>query len=144
MAQLTFPILRAGLVVDVMINLEASVLVPLRSSGGGPSPVRGRALIDTGSDMSAVASPILLQLGIPVFLRTSTQGIGGSLQVNLHEVSLHILDVQNVGGPWFSQPSLAVMDLASGVPFDALIGMDIIRTCKLLVDGPAGLFTLDF
>ena len=75
MAQLTFPIVRAGLVVDVMIDLEASVLVPLRSSGGGPSPVQGSALIDTGSDISAVALPILQQLGIPVLRPTSTQGI---------------------------------------------------------------------
>jgi hypothetical protein len=144
MAQLIFPIIPAGLVVDVMINLEASVLLPLRSSGGGPSPVPGKALIDTGSDVSAVALPILQQLGIPVLRSTSTQGIGGSLPVDLYEVSLHILDVQNVGLPWLSKPWLVVMELASGVPFDALIGMDIIRTCKLLVDGPAQQFALDF
>jgi len=144
MAQLTFPIVRAGLVVDVMINLEASVLVPLRSNGGGPSPVPGKALIDTGSDISAVALPILQQLGVPVLRSTSTQGIGGSLPVNLYKFSLHILDVQNVGLPWLSQPSLVVMELASGVPFDALIGMDIIRTCKMIVDGPGHQFTLDF
>ncbi|MBY0522900.1 MAG: hypothetical protein K2R98_05860 [Gemmataceae bacterium] len=144
MARLTFPIVRAGLVVDVMINLEASVLVPLRSSGGGPSPVPGRGLIDTGSDISAVGWPILQQLGIPVLRSTSTQGIGASLAVNLYEVSLHILDAQNVGLPWLSHPSLVVMELASVVPFDALIGMDIIQTCTMLVDGPGHQFMLDF
>jgi hypothetical protein len=41
MAQLTFPILPASRVVDALVNLEASVLVPLRSSGAGPSPVPG-------------------------------------------------------------------------------------------------------
>jgi hypothetical protein len=88
MAQLTFPLLQAGLVVDAMINLKASVLLPLRASGGGPAPVQGRALIDTGSDISAISLPILQQLAIPSIGPTSTQGIGGSHQVNLHEVSL--------------------------------------------------------
>ncbi len=37
-----------------------------------------------------------------------------------------------------------VMELAPGVPFDVLIGMDIIRTCKMLVDGPASLFSLEY
>jgi hypothetical protein len=36
------------------------------------------------------------------------------------------------------------MDLAPGFPFDVLIGMDVLRTCKLTVDGPAGQFTFDF
>jgi hypothetical protein len=144
MAQLTFPILPAGLIVDVMINLQAPVLVPLRASGGGPLPVPGKAIIDTGSDVSAVGLPIIQQLGIPVLHRASTRGIGGSFPVDLYEVSLHILDVQNVGLPWLSQPYLVVMELPSGIPFEALIGMDVIRTCKLLVDGPAGRFTLDF
>jgi hypothetical protein len=144
MAHLTFPIVRAGLVVDVMINLKESVLRPLRSAGGGPPPVPGRTLIDTGSDVTAVALPILQQLGTPAIHSTSTLGIGGSVPVDLYEVSLHILDPQNVSLPWLTQPSLQVMELASGVPFEALIGMDVIRTCKLLVDGPAQQFTLKF
>lgn len=144
MAQLTFPIIQPGLVVHVMVNLEVSVLLPLRSSGGGPSPVPGRALIDTGSDISAVALPILQQLGIPVLRPTLTQGIGGPVQVNLYEVSRPILDAQNVSLPWLSQLSLVVMELAPGVPFDARIGLDVIRTCKWLVDGPADLCTVDF
>jgi hypothetical protein len=39
---------------------------------------------------------------------------------------------------------LLVMEMPSALPVDVLIGMDVIRTCKLLVDGPVGLFTLDF
>jgi hypothetical protein len=36
------------------------------------------------------------------------------------------------------------MDLAPGYPFDVLIGMDFLMNCKLIVDGPAGYFTLVF
>jgi hypothetical protein len=144
MGQLTFPIVPAGLVVDVMVNLPASTLMPLWSTGGGLSPIPGRALIDTGSDISAVSLLILRQLGISALLPTSTQGIGGSLKVNLYVVNLHVVDARNVLLPWFVQPSLTVMELDPQIPFAALIGMDIIRTCKLLVDGSASQFTLDF
>jgi hypothetical protein len=79
-----------------------------------------------------------------VLRSTSTQSVGGTLPVNLFEVSLHILDAANIGLPWLSHPSLVVMELAAVVPFDALIGLDVIRTCKLLIDGPANRFTVDF
>jgi hypothetical protein len=36
------------------------------------------------------------------------------------------------------------MELAPGFAFDVLIGMDVLMSCKMLVDGPAGSFTLDF
>jgi hypothetical protein len=144
MATLTFPVDPAGLLVDVAVNLEGALLVPLRSGGGGPSPVQGRGLIDTGSDVSAVALPILQRLAIPPVQRTTTQSIGGSLPVNLYRVSLHILDARNIGQPWLSQPALLVMELAYGFPFDALIGLDVLLTCKTLVDGPARRFTLEF
>src|SRR6202023_2920803 len=96
MGQLTFPIVPAGLVVDVMINMPASALMPLWSSGGGPPPISGRALIDTGSNLSAVALPILQRLGNSRRGGASTQGIGGSVQVNLFKVGLHIADARNL------------------------------------------------
>lgn len=144
MATLTFPIDPAGLVVDVAVNLEASVLMPLRSSGGGPAPIQGRGLIDTGSDITAIALPILQPLGIPPIRQTMTQGIGGSFPVNLYRVSLHIFDARNVNLPWLSQPSLVVMELAPGFPFAVLVGLDVLLTCKMIVDGPARLFSLEF
>lgn len=144
MAKLTFPIAAAGLAVDVLVNLEASVLVPLRSTGGGPSPIPGSGLIDTGSDITGVAQPILQQLGIPALRSALTQGIGGPVQVNLYQISLHILDAQNVALPWYSHPALVVMELPGGFPLDVLIGMDVLLNCKLLVDGPARQFALEF
>ncbi len=144
MAQLAFPIVPAGLVVDVFVNLEAPVLMPLRSRGAGPSPVQGSGLLDTGSDITAVSLPILQQLGIPAIRQAATQSISGSVPVNLYRISLHILDVQKLSLPWLSQASLVVMELAPAFPFDVLIGLDILLTCKLHLDGPAGRFTLEF
>ena len=75
--------------------------------------------------------------------QTTTHGIGGSLVVNLYRVALHLFDAHNSNLPWVFHPTLVVMELSPSVPFDALIGMDILRACKLFVDGPGGQFTLD-
>jgi hypothetical protein len=38
-----------------------------------------------------------------------------------------------------------VLELANPIPgVDVLVGMDVILTCKMMVDGPVGQFTLDF
>jgi Aspartyl protease len=144
MVQLTFPIVSAGLVADVLVNLEAPLLLPLRSSGGGPAPIPAKALVDTGSDITAVALPILQQLMIPPIRQATTHSLGGPIPVNLYRVSLHIFDSQNVASQWLSEPSLVVMELVPGFPFDVLLGMDILLTCMMLLDGPARQFSLDF
>lgn len=144
MPQLVFPIVPDGLRVDVMVNLDAALLVALRSRGTGPNPVYGKGLVDTGSDITAVALPILQQLAVPVSQQATTQAIGGGIPVQLYKVSLHVLDLGNVGGPWFTQTSLLVMGLQAQLPIDVLIGMDVLLTCKTLIDGPSRRFALDF
>jgi hypothetical protein len=64
--------------------------------------------------------------------------------VQLYKVSLHILDLANIGGPWFTQTSLLVMGLQAQLPIDVLIGMDVLRACRTVIDGPSGNFTMDF
>jgi hypothetical protein len=144
MPQLTFPIVPDGLVVDVLVNRDVSVLLPLHASGQNPSPLVGKGVIDTGSNVSGVSSTFLQQLGGQSVGTTSTVGIGGSYPVQLYRVSLHICDLQNLGLPWFSHLTLVVMDLPPWVSCEVLIGRDILLTCKTTVDGPAGVFTLDF
>jgi hypothetical protein len=75
---------------------------------------------------------------------TSTQALGVSVPVQLYRVSLHIRDEQRPNLPMFTLPSLLVMDLPSTVPHDALIGLDVLLNCTLIVNGRAGQFTIDF
>ena len=56
MPQLTFPITADGLSVDVRVTLDPASLASLH--GGGqpvPSSIPGKGLIDTGTDITAVA-----------------------------------------------------------------------------------------
>jgi hypothetical protein len=146
MPQLTFPIAPDGLAVDVYVNVDATILVPLRLSGApSPNPIKGRGFIDTGSDITVVSLPVLQQLGVGVGHAVTTHGISGPVPGNTYLVSLHILDAQrSPAGPWFSSPLLTVLGLALVAGVDVLVGLDVLRTCQLFVDGPGGTFTLDF
>jgi hypothetical protein len=140
---LTLPLTPAGLEVDVAVNRDATTLLTLWQTGARPSPITGHGLIDTASDLSAVSLAIVQQLGTSSIGQTTTHGIGGSLVVNLYRVGLHLFDARNSNLPWVFHPTIVVMELAPGVPFDALIGLDILRACKVFLDGPGGQFTLD-
>ena len=144
MAQLTYSITRDGLVAGVLVNLEMPLLIPLRLSGRGPSPVVGSGLFDTGSDITGISLPILQGLGVFPVGQAITQSVSGSMPVRLYRVSLHLYDSGNASRVWMTHPSLIVMELDPAIPFDVLIGMDVLRTCRTLIDGPANLFTIEF
>ncbi len=52
--------------------------------------------------------------------------------------------VVNLEAAVLTLPSLLVMALPPGPTCDGLIGMDVLRRCKLIVDGPGDLFLLEF
>jgi hypothetical protein len=64
--------------------------------------------------------------------------------VQLYRVSLHIRDARAPTLPMLTRLSLLVMELPPGPSCDALVGMDVLLRCKLIVDGPGGFFTLEF
>jgi hypothetical protein len=145
MPQLTFPIVQDGLVVDVLVNVEASLLMPLRASGQKCSPLERKGVIDTASNISGVSPAIVNQLGLPPFgLPMTTTGIGGPVLVQMYRVSLHLRDATNPNLPMYTLVSLPVMELPPGPTCDVLIGMDIWTGFKLIVDGPANWFRLEF
>jgi hypothetical protein len=145
MPQLRFSIVPDGLILDVLVNLEAAVLIPLRARGQACAGVEAKGLIDTASNVSGVSQAIVKQLGLPpVGPPTVTTGIGGAVTVQLYRISLHLRDARDVSLPMFSLPSLLVMELPSGPSCDVLVGMDVLRECRLVVDGPGGHFEVRF
>jgi hypothetical protein len=143
MPQLTFPLVPDGLVVDVRVNVAGPTMRSALAAGRVPLSVATRGLIDTGTDITAVAPAVLQQAGVGVYHPTATQGIGGSVPTRLCLVTLFVLDAGRPHLPWLVVPDLLVMELQS-FAFDRLIGLDVLRTRKLLVDGPAASFTLEW
>ncbi len=145
MARLTFPITTDGLCVDVRANLDgATIRSLLAAERPVPTSIQAIGLLDTGTDMTAIAAPILHQLGVPIFGQAQTQGVNGPITVRVFKVSLFILDLRLPQLPWLARPDLLVTELPSALPVDVLIGLDVLLGCRLFLDGPGLRFTLNF
>jgi len=132
------------MIVPAVVGLSQPDVAALLQAGHPvPSPSHARALIDTGSSVTAIAPSALGRLGLAPLLAGASQTASGSVAVNLYRVSLSVYDAS--GGTMFTQRDLLVSELTTSIPsIDALIGMDVLQECKLLLDGPAGRFTLEF
>ena len=108
-----------------------------------PAPIWVRGMIDTGTNVSAVSLMLLQQLDIPPGEPVQSEGIAGDFDTHYYEVSFTIADKPAKGGPTYSPPDVSVIHLEA-VGVDVLIGLDLLVACRLVVDGPAGLFTLEF
>jgi hypothetical protein len=146
MDQLTFPIDPSGLAVPVFIGLDGRTTKAQLAAGQPvPPPVLARGLLDTASSVSAVATWVVQRLALTVASSGTTQTASGSVLVNLFTVSLSITNPAQAGSPWLTEPDLLVMEMPTVLPdADVLVGLDVLLGCKLLLDGPAKRFTLEF
>ena len=130
--------------VDVLVSCGSDRMAELLAQGEPIlSPIWTRGMIDTGTNVSAVSLTILQQLGIPPGDPVQSEGIAGVFDTNDYEVSLTIADKSAPGRPTYSPPDVSVIHMEA-VGVDVLIGLDLLVACRLVIDGPARLFTLEF
>jgi hypothetical protein len=118
-----------------------------RLAAGQPlqAPVWTTGVIDTGTNITCVTPAVLQQLRLASTGQRTSQTAAGQVTVNLIEVSVSIPPPGNVPGPMLTRRDLVVMEVPSPIPdVEVLIGLDILLDCKLLLDGPARQFTLEF
>jgi hypothetical protein len=146
MPQLTFPIPSGELTLLVMVGHNQKALAALIAAGQPlPPPIWTKGVVDTGTNVTCVTPAVLQQLGLTSTGQGSSQTAGGLAAVNLFEVSLSIPSPGNDPGSMLTRLDLMVMELPSPIPgVDVLIGLDILLECKMLLDGPARRFTLEF
>ena len=147
MATLIFPIQSDGLICDVLIGLDGLATAVLAVAGQPIlAPILCRGLIDTGSDITCVNSAVLRRLGLnKPSVQATTQTVRGSAHVDLFEVSVNVLDLRHPSGPKLILPTLRIMEPPNPMTnLDVLIGLDVLLTARLLLDGPRREFTLEF
>lgn len=145
MLLLTFPITPAGLALSVWVGLSDQKTAAVAAAGARiPAPIKLRGLIDTGSNVSGVASWVLAKLGIDQSVSTTTHTAAGEVPVVVKEVSFWFDDPGQPTRPVLLDTRLRVMELPAALPdADVLVGRDIVLKQKLFVDGPAASFTLE-
>ncbi len=146
MEHLTFPFSASGLELEVLIGLDGKTTSKLHAAGQPITrPVRARGLLDTGTDATAVAPWVFRRLGLRRKRVATTHTASGSVREAVYRVSLTISGSGGASGPMFVRPTLLVTELTHALPdLDVLVGMDIVSTCVVLIDGPARQFTLSF
>ena len=146
MPHFTFPITKDGYTLEVLIGLRATDAHALLAAGQPiPPPLHARALLDTASDKTAVAVPLLQQLGITSVASVRTQTAGGMVMVQLYEVSLSVPNPTGARTPMLVHSEWEVTEFLHAPPqIDVLIGLDVLNECLVVIDGPGGRFTLGF
>jgi hypothetical protein len=145
-ALLRFPVAQAGLALPAYVGVDRQTAVAhLAASRLVPPVVPTRGLVDTASDLTAVAPWALQQLNVPVIHTIATQTAAGAVQVDVYSVSLSITDPNRAGSPMLTVPFLLVTALAATLPdADVLVGLNLLLQYKLVLDGPSKEFTLEF
>jgi hypothetical protein len=72
------------------------------------------------------------------------QTAGGSIQVDLYEVSIGLPPVFGIPSTLVLEDMLTVGEIPGALPdVEFLLGMDVLRLCVLTLNGPAGTVSLD-
>jgi hypothetical protein len=146
MPHFTFPITKDGCTLDVLIHVGAKDMHALVAAGQPiPPPLSARAVLDSGSDRTAVALPLLQQLNLVPLGKVQTQTAAGSLRVQLYELSLSVPNPSGAVTPMLVRPQWTVTEfLHAPTGIDVLLGLDLARECLIVIDGPGGFFTISF
>jgi hypothetical protein len=146
MPHFTFPITPEGCTLAVLIGLRSAQVQALLAAGQPiPPPLSARALLDNGSDMTAVSGRLVRQLRIPPGKRVQTHTAGGALEVDTYDLSLSVPNPSGATTPMLTYGELTVTEFQHAPPqIDVLIGLDVLRQCLTLLDGPGERFTLAF
>jgi hypothetical protein len=143
---MTFPLASDGMVVQAVFGLNGPATAALvQSAQPIPRPVQVRTLLDSGTDITAIAPRLVQQLGLESLLPASSQTAGGLIQVNLYRVSLTVSGPAGRSGTVLTVTDLLVSELTTPLPnLEALIGLDVLRESLLVLDGPGQQFILGY
>jgi len=147
---------RDGIRIRVRIGLSRPLVLHRRRSGLAiPQPLEVDALLDTGAEQTCIDPHILSSLGLVAmgvgFVAAPGTGmpqlpvLGGSSGANWYKAGLTILCPGGQAGHDLIFPELDVDEIPlSQFGIDAIIGRDVLASCVMVYDGPAGSVTLAY
>ena len=127
---------RHGIRVRVEVSYHPIVQKNIVESGlRMPSPFVGWGIIDTGATVTMIGTNVVSHLNLVAIGQTRVDAVGG-----LRDAYLYGFKIQLVAGLEMNCLPGIGCDLPLGI--DALIGMDLLSKCLLIVNGPGGVVTI--
>ena len=147
MPHINLSMTHSGPLVDVWLAVSAPREAALRREKlPVPTPIKIRALLDTGASCTAIDPAAIAKLQVPVtgttsILTPSTAGVAHTC--NQYDVLLAILDPN--GSPLYLGTSVPVVESAlASQGIEGLIGRDVLGGALFIFNGTAGHFTLSY
>ncbi len=151
MRTLTVPILPEGVLVDVLIGLDAGKVQQLRQAGQPvPGPISATAIIDCGAQVTCLETRLLAQMvaGCLAPVRhgfVNVPAAGGVLPTSEYAVSLTIVPSSSKLREQLVFRRLPIMEIAlEKLGYQMLIGRDVLDQCLHVYNGPERSFTLAY
>jgi hypothetical protein len=145
-----------GAVVRVRVAIDRPTLIRLRGARQAvPQAVDVVALLDTGAECSCVDPSVAARAALPIYgfgfasaPGTSIKppsGFGGVGVNTRHTAGLTLLHPSGAVGQHLVVPDVIIQALPlNNLGYDALIGRDVLASCVVVYDGPAGSVTLAY
>jgi hypothetical protein len=139
-----YPMTGREMLLDLVVGLNLAQVQVMQAAGEPLPPfLRLPALLDTGTDVTAVTPQSLAPLGLTPSGTVQTITAGGKVIVNYYEVSLTVLRPGPTFNPLLTRGMWTITEFLNSTPtLDVLIGMDLLGECLLILDGPNKQFTL--
>lgn len=137
-----------GCLITIRIGLSRTETRARRSAGRAiPMPIEILALVDPGAQLTAVDPKLLTPFGLPysqvvLINAPSLGGLSGTVQLDAGVRIVH-----PTGDPRqdLVLHDFPIIDLNLGsLGYQALVGRDLLRYCKFVMDGPSATFSLEY
>jgi predicted aspartyl protease len=130
-----------GPTVPVAVAVPPSLVTYLEGKNlPVPTPVTGRALIDTGASVCMVDESVVQSFNLPPFGVQTIHGAGGTAQQATYPASLSF--------PGTTLPNLSFIDFIAGplqaTGIIAIIGRNVLSNFVLIYNGPGGSVSLAY
>lgn len=112
-----------------------------------PPPVEVWALLDSGAESTVLNTGLVQSLGLPWggIIMSNSPAVGGLNFTSQYEIDLTLLHRSGIPSQDLLVRDLAVVELDLGsLGYQALIGRDVLTSCRFLYNGPAGRFKLAY
>jgi hypothetical protein len=151
MHTITGPTDGPGPMLDVLIGLPGTIVRKLQAAGSPiPHPVQTTALIDTGAETSCVAPSLLRPLlgaglSLSRIVMSNLPALGGVRPALEYTISLTVLHASGDRRSHLLVHNLPVLEQEIGqLGHRALLGLDVLKSCILILNGPGNSFTLGY